>query len=464
MKRENIWKLEKYDTVKRWLTQVGSNTGAKSTQRTYLSNLNRFCKAIRKNPDEIIKERKSHLKSDDENIRRKHEEILLNYFNKLTESISRNSAASHFKTIRSFYKHNYVELKLISPKSWTSHTDRIPSLEDLKKMIDVCESPLQKALILFSAQSGQRAGVIASITYGMVKIQLENGDNPIGIHVTGDLKDRNGNLINKNRQEYTFFIGSDAINALKIYIEYMENLGHEFKKDSSLFVTTRKYRQFAGTKKEKATYKPIDRDALNVYVRRSGIKAGLMDDSIIEGADGRKRYPIHHHCMRKFWQTAMEQGGIAKAWYEYMMGHSLGQLDRAYSKPTINQLKDAYKRAEQYLSISRINIPDLENMKKELLLSVVKEHCKILGFDPKKIRIEKEKEISGNITVEDEIEILQKEILNATMKNKVNNNKYDHKIVTESELTEYLNQGWEIVKDLPRGRLVIKSPLPQGVG
>ena len=66
--------------------------------------------------------------------------------------------------------------------------------------------------------------------------------------------------------------------------------------------------------------------------------------------------------------------------------------------------------------------------------------------------------------IDDEIEVLQKEILNATMKNKVNNNKYDHKIVTESELTDYLNQGWEIVKDLPKGRLVIKSPLPQGVG
>ena len=464
MKQDNNSNLKDYDTVKRWLTQVGSKTGSMSTQRIYLFNLNRYCKEIKKNPDEIIMERKSHLKSDDETLRRQHEEMLTGHFNKLAESKSRNSAVNSFKSIKSFYKHNYVDLKLISPKTWISNTDRIPSLEDLKKMIDVCESPLQKAVILFSAQSGQRSGVVTAITYGMVKKKLENGDSPINIHVSGNLKDKKGNRINKNRQEYIFFIGSDAINALRIYIDFMENLGHEFKKDSPLFVTTRKYRRFGGTKKEKATFKAVDREALNIYVRRSAIKAGLMDDNCTKGADGRTRYPIHHHCLRKFWQTAMEQGGIAKAWYEFMMGHSLGQLDRAYSKPTVEQLKEAYKRAEPYLGISRINLPDLDIMKKELLLSVVKQQCQILGFDPDRIKIEKEKEINGNISTDDEIEILQREILNATMKNKVNNNKYDHKIVTESELTDYLNQGWEIVKDLPKGRLVIKSPLPQGVG
>jgi hypothetical protein len=462
MKRENIWKLEKYDTVKRWLTQVGSNTGAKSTQKTYLSNLNRYCKAIGKNPDEIIKERKSHLKSDDENVRRQHEEMLTNYFNNLTESISRNSAASHHKTVRSFYKHNYVDLKLISPKSWTTHSDKIPSLEDLKKMIDVCESPLQKALILFSAQSGQRAGVISSMTYGMVKTQLENGDNPLSIHIKGDLKDRNGNLINKNRQEYTFFIGTDAINALKTYVEYMENLGHEFKKDSSLFVTTRKYRQFAGTKNEKATFKPVDRDAVNVYVRRSGIKAGLMEDGTIDCAGGRKRYPIHHHCLRKFWQTAMEQGGIAKPWYEYMMGHSLSKLDQAYSHPSREQLMDAYRRAEPYLTISRLNIPDLDNMKKELLLGVIKQQCQILGFDPARIKIEKENELGTTLTIDEEIEALQRTVLDITIKQKVENNNHEHKIVNEKELTDHLNKGWEIVKELSNHKIVIKSPYPNG--
>ena len=464
MKRDNNSNLKEYDTVKRWLTQVGSKTGSKSTQRIYLFNMNRYCQEIKKNPDEIIAERKSHLKSDDETLRRQHEEMLMGHFNKLAESKSRNSAVNSFKTIKSFYKHNYVDLKLISPKTWSSNTDRIPSLEDLKKMIDVCETPLQKAVILFSAQSGQRSGVVTAITYGMVKKQLENGDNPISIHVSGNLKDKKGNRINKNRQEYIFFIGSDTINALQIYINFMKNLGHEFKDDSPIFVTPRKYRRFGGTKKEKATFKSVDREALNLLVRRSAIKAGLMDDNCTKDANGRTRYPIHHHCLRKSWQTAMEQGGIAKAWYEFMMGHSLGQLDRAYSKPTVEQLKEAYKRAEPYLSISRINLPDLENMKKELLLSVVKQQCQILGFDPDRIKIEKEKEIKGNITIDDEIEILQREILNATMKNKVNNNKYDHKIVTETELTDYLNQGWEIVKDLPKGRLVIKSPLPQGVG
>ncbi len=463
MKEDSFWNLKEYNSVKRWLTQVGSKTGSKSTQRIYLFNLNVYCKDIGKNPDEIIAERKSHLKSDDETRKRQHEEMLMDHFNKLTESKSRNSAVNSFKSIKSFYKHNYVDLKLMSPKTWVSYTDRIPSLEDLKKMIDVCETPLQKVAILFSAQSGQRSGVITAITYGMVKKQLENGENPIGIHVSGNLKDKKGNRINKNRQEYTFFIGSDAINALRIYTDFMENLGYEFKDDSPLFVTPRKYRSFGGTKKEKATFKAVDREALNLLVRRAAIKAGLMDDNCTKSADGHSRYPIHHHCLRKFWQTAMEQGGIAKAWYEYMMGHSLSKLDQAYSHPSREQLTEAYRRAELYLTVSRLNIPDLDNMKRELLLGVMKQQCQILGFDPSRIKIEKEKELGTSLTIDEEIEALQRSVLDVTMNKKVENNNHEHKIVSEQKLTDYLNKGWEIVKELSNHKIVIRSPYPNGI-
>ena len=86
----------------------------------------------------------------------------------------------------------------------------------------------------------------------------------------------------------------------------------------------------------------------------------------------------------------MEHAGIAKPWYEFMMGHTLGPLDRAYSRPTEEQLKEAYERAERYLSVSHISVPEIEQMKKEMLLEIIKREAAMFGIDPMKVKIEKE--------------------------------------------------------------------------
>lgn len=450
------WELENYESVRRWMNQVGSKTGSLSTKRNYLYYLLKFCKKTGKNPDELIKERKKHLKSAKEEIVRNHEELLMEHFNELDKSSSRSNSNTNFNAIRSFYKANYVDLKLRSPAKWTTFTDKVPSLEDIKKMIDASESPLQKAVILFSAQSGQRAGVIAAITYGMVREQLESNEKPICINVSADIKAHNGERVNKHRQKYCFFVGRDAVDALKIYFEQMRILGYKFTDESPLFITDRKYRKFAENKNKTATFKPLDREALNKLVKRAAVKAGLMDQEGVKTADGKRRFPIHHHCLRKFWQTAMEQTGIAKPWYEYMMGHSLGELDRAYSNPSIEQLKEAYERSERYLSISHINVPEIEQMKKEMLLEVIKREAQMFGIDPMKIKIEKEKIMSSGLSVDDEIQGLQSEILKFTKENR--NNLQDHKIITEDELTNYLNGGWEIVRELNSGKIVVRMP------
>ena len=461
----NIWEMEEqFSSVERWMTKVGSRTGSKATKRNYLYRLRRFYEKIGKNPDELIEERKKHLSSSDEHIKRQHEEILMKYFNDMSDNSTRSNAVGHFKTIKSFYKANYVDLKADTPRTWTTMTDRVPSVEDIKKMIDVSKSPLERAVLLFSAQSGQRVGIVSAMTYGMLREALDNGENPISIHVSGDIRGRGGIKVNKNRLNYSFFIGADTINALKTYIEHMRVIGYTFKDESPLFMSDRKYRDFAGTKDTKASFKMVDREALNKIIRRSAVRAGLMDKDGIDTPGGMKRYPIHFHCMRKFWQTAMEQAGIAKPWYEYMMGHSLGELDRAYSRPTVEQLRDAYARAESYMNVSRLNIPDLDRLKKDMMLSLIRQQCQIVGFDPGRIAINKKDEIGEDLTIDQEIEVLQQAILDVTIKKKVENNNHEHKVVTEDDLTDYLNKGWVIVSELSNGKIVLKSPFPNGVG
>ena len=446
-----------------------SRSGSEGTKRNYLYVLRKYCSKVGKNPDELIEERKEHLKSDDDMIQHRHEDMLMGYFNEIDKIKSRSTALAYFKAIKSFYNASYLDLKLDTPKEWTSFTDKVPSLEDLKKMIDVAGNPLEKAVILFCAQSGQRVGIITAMKYQMVREALNNGESPVCIHVNGDIQNNRGVKVNKNRQDYSFFIGADTINALKLYVDRMRTLGHTFSGGSPLFVTEKKYYDKVASKGEKLkggekSYKPLDREAVNRIVRRCAIKAGLMDKDGVKTPGGITRYPIHTHCMRKFWVTAMEQAGVAKPWYEYMEGHSLGVLDRAYSRPTVEQLRDAYARTESYMNVSRLNIPDLDRLKKDMMLSLIRQQCQIVGFDPGRIAINKKDEIGEDLTIDQEIEVLQQAILDVTMKKKVENNNHEHKVVTEDDLTDYLNKGWGIVSELSNGKIVLKSPFPNGAG
>ena len=460
-----IWSMEeKYESVRRWMTRVGSKSGSEGTKRNYLYHLNKFCEHIGKNPDELILERKEHLESRDEFVRNKHEEMLMEFFMAMDGKGARSSAVTHFKTIKSFYAANYVDLKVETPKNWTAFTDKVPSLDDLKKMIDVTRNPLEKAVLMFCAQSGQRVGVVTAMTYGMLKEGLNGAETPIAIPINGELTNLKGKKVNKNRQDYVFFIGADTVNALKSYIDHMRVEGYVFKDNSPLFVTERKYynkvaEQGETLKGGEKSFKPLDREAVNRIVRRCAIKAGLMDKEGIKTPGGITRYPVHTHCLRKAWQTAMEQAGIAKPWYEYMMGHSLGELDKAYSRPTVDNLRDAYRRVESYLTVSKLNIPDVENLKRDMMLSMFQQFSRMMGYDPSKIVVKRQEETGESMSIEGEIELLQDTLLKGMMEKKVENNQREHVIVAVDELTEYLDAGWEMMHETTQGKFVLQNIL-----
>lgn len=440
--------LERYKTVKRWMTSVMTRTRSEGTRSQYIRRLNKFCDWTGKDPDELIREREKDLKSRSEKVRRRHEELLMQFFAELeAKGAARWTALSTFTAVRSFYKANYVPLEVRTPEAWEKRADRVPTLEELKRMVDACESPLQRAVILVSAQSGQRAGLISALRFGMVKEGLEKKEVPLRVHVPAELENRSGQNVNKMRRTYDFLGGRDSIDALKAYLRGRSSAGDEISDNSFLFVSEKRHR---------GSFVALDGMAINMLVKRAAIKAGLIPKPE-EAKQGRAESPIHHHCMRKFYQTAMEAAGIAKPWYEYMMGHKLGKLDRAYSKPTVEQLKEAYRRAEPYLSVSKVSMPEMDQMKKELLLTMWRDQAKMFGIDPMKVRIEKGKEL----TPEEEIEAIQSEIKKFRVepirfKEEKDCEANESKLISEDELVRYLNDGWGIVRELKNGKLVVK--------
>jgi len=100
-----------------------------------------------------------------------------------------------------------------------------------------------------------------------------------------------------------------------------------------------------------------------------------------------------------------------------------------------------------------------ERDKKEMLLEMWREQAKMYGIDPMKVKIEKERELGKELSVDEELEVLTNEIKKLTMPQLTNNGKpYQSKIIGEKELVHHVEDGWEIVRELTNGRFLIKKP------
>ena len=76
-----------------------------------------------------------------------------------------------------------------------------------------------------------------------------------------------------------------------------------------------------------------------------------------------------------------------------------------------------------------------------------------------KVKIEKERELGKKLSPEGEQELLTTEIRKLTIPQMTNNGKpYQRKIIDEKELVSYVEEGWEIIRDLSNKKFLVKKP------
>jgi len=155
----------------------------------------------------------------------------------------------------------------------------------------------------------------------------------------------------------------------------------------------------------------------------------------------------------------------------FILGHKPA-YEGAYDKYTEELVVQLYRQASPYLSLTRAE-EEIAKVKEEAAIEALRHLAKTFGIDPMRIRIEKEKELGRKPTPSEEIEAIQNEIRKfivhpVKIKEDVgnphtntNNNcrRYESKIVSEDELLPYLNEGWDVVKELANGKIVIRRPL-----
>ncbi|UCH32005.1 MAG: hypothetical protein JSV05_01010, partial [Candidatus Bathyarchaeota archaeon] len=263
------------------------------------------------NPDELIQSRIEELKSSNFLIRAKAEDRLLAYHKELSREIP-GKAISVFRKMKSFYRANYVTLQCRDPGYQIQRDfDYIPTQEEIRKMCEIV--PLETRVYLVTlAECCGRPGAVADIRWKDIKHDIKTSLIPCQILLP--------HKVRLARRKYVSFIGADAVQLWRVYLETFEQLTDE----SPLF----------------KGYCTLRKDIMN-----AAMQIGIAERS-------KKFQPFKMHNLRKRGQTILETCHIPLNWVDRLLGHvPRGAQGQTYSLPPIETLRAEYAKAMAQLTI-----------------------------------------------------------------------------------------------------------------
>jgi len=439
-----------FSSVCRWL----NNFDREASKRNNLYALNLFVGYTKRSPDVLVGE----AKADPEAM----EDRLKEFYHYLKGcGYAAKSRTAIYGAVRSFFSWNNVKLGR-RPRGFgkgvTYEARRLLKRTEIARMVDVSPSLRDKAVIAVAAWSGQREGVLRALRWGMVRRQIERGDDIVVVRVPAVLLDGEGENVNKAEAEYMFAFGGEAVEHVKRMMKQREEWGEPVTDDSWLFRSYRAYRP--GTRNpiplpKNSESAPLGRGKLNLIIRRAAEKTGIQK-SVKRVRDNKSHHEVHLHAFRRYWKYQMRKAGINDdEFLNYIMGH-VPPYEGAYDKYTEELVVKLYRQATPHLSLTRAE-EEVTKVKEEAALEALRQLARTFGIDPSKIRVERE-----DMSVEEEISAIQAEIKRfigealRLRKNSSNNNRYESRIVSEENLESYVNAGWEFQAQIGERKYVVR--------
>lgn len=299
--------LESHASVSRWMNQVfSSGISSEPTKRNYLHFLGRYTAFMGKNPDDIIAERQEDLRSQEEIERRRHEEQLQRFQLKLREEgLAPGSVRHAHAVIKSFYRGNYCDLKLKTPRDrGKTRIRKVPTPSELQDIVEAADNSRDKALVMVLAQSGMGIGELPQATFRVVESQMED-EGPLHLHL----------VRHKTSMAYDSFLGRDA----KFYVaEYLRDLGSVEDRNPLFGLSKRQIEHVVENLSKAASLKPHSTP----------------------------------HKLRSFFETYLTLAGCPPPLINYWMGHK-DRYDGAYFVPPVEQQREIYVKFEHAISLPR---------------------------------------------------------------------------------------------------------------
>ena len=314
-----------------WLSTLANK--AEGTRVKYVQLFGNFLEFLQLEPDEIVRSRKEDLSCGDVRARRRFENEYLRFDAWLRgRGLSVSVRLSAFMSISRFFSAHELDLRVNKadmPKGESEET-RASSKEEIRKLMAVV-GPRERAIIMLAKDTGLGVSEMSALN---CDLDLESAFPMLSM------------IRKKTRIWIKTFLGPECQSAIKAYLDY-RRAGTQKIFPEALGPGSPRFR------KARATVERMDGNDMSTMISMQAKSAGIDD--------------LSPHCFRRFFETSLEPAGIPGAWIDRMMGHKPPSSRRAYSKPTDEQLREAYVKGYPALSVeSRTDSEKLQQLEKKV--------------------------------------------------------------------------------------------------
>lgn len=265
---------------------------------------------------------------------------------KLQQGVSKVFVVRNVDVLKSFFRFHGVEVKGKLPiRRENKFYDKIPTREELSKILVSCKSLSTKIAIHFLAYAGLRLEDLCNLTYRSIKKDFEKGLVPCSVFVpqakTGDF--------------YVTFIPSSTVKLLREYFNFRrERYGEKITDKSPILLDhhTAPKKIFKGIRRKTLTNK------LEKVFKKSGIT--LKEDW------GNKVRRLRPYSLRKYFRSKLT-GNVPTEILESWMGHTNG-LAQVYSgqkdldPEIIEKMREIYKQNVENFVVEEIELAKLSKV------------------------------------------------------------------------------------------------------
>lgn len=315
---EAFAKLEKDEAYNKWINE---GFDRQNTRLSYRYGLRCFCEFTGVHPSDLIKEaREDYLnRVPPWELRHvKRIEAFLAFLKTKNGDLTNNTKLNYVKSVKHFYTFNKVPVILNKTGITQGASERymdIPPLkiEDVRKaVLSTGTDTFLKAFILTTLSSGQGQNEIRSLKGK----HLKNTINDVAVV----------NMVRgKTNRRYFFFIGQEALEAIR---EYKPNL-----KDED-YVFTKKWLTTDGNIKNE----PLTAQEMDTYFSRHAKKLGF----------GRSYFAPHR--FRHYFKTVLT-GDMDSIFVEYLLGHKLPGVESNYFLGNQSKMLEQYVKNQDKLTV-----------------------------------------------------------------------------------------------------------------
>jgi len=264
---------------------------------------------------------------------------------------SPKTAAMYVSAVRSFYSTFDITVRLKGrsrlPKAKVKNPRMKVNNEQVRTLLRHTRSPRDRALILTMFQGGMDVSTLCSLKYRDVREGLENNDHPLKLDL----------YRGKTGVEYYTFLGRNAVEMMKAYTRDLKAKGITFNNGTPLFLKAR-YR----SENDRISTEGITTDLVQKMMREVSKRSGLVD----ERNNGHDFNPLSPHALRESFGSIMTNKGVPDTIVDFWLGHSIGEMARAYKSVQFKELKRMYLEREQFLSVTAPSDEIEERLKKRL--------------------------------------------------------------------------------------------------